>query len=306
MKLNSTGHVWYVTKLSTTLSCPMNLHKYPMDTQHCPIIFESFGYTTDTMYYTWLDAPAELDQTIELPQHNITDIILYDCSQNYSAGAFPCLEIRFVIKRDVGYYVMQVYLPSSLIVILSWVTFWIDIDKVAERVSVGLVLILTMTTWNTGIQSSLPRVSYTKSIDSWMSACLAFVFFTLVEVGVVKMISRKQVDASRPVSPPTASNGQLTDVWLEIQIDNEDRNEKKEYPRNQQRPLSKGKERLSKIKKRRHSKTQKKGLPKHMKSNKKSKAQKVDGICKLVFPLAFLLFSVGYWIVYTMPSPVSE
>ena len=62
------------------------------------------------------------------------------------------LEVWFILERELGYYVMQVYLPSGLTVVLSWVAFWIPIDKVAECLSVGLVIILTMTTWSSGIQ----------------------------------------------------------------------------------------------------------------------------------------------------------
>jgi len=28
-------------RISATLSCPMKLHKYPLDTQKCPMLFES-------------------------------------------------------------------------------------------------------------------------------------------------------------------------------------------------------------------------------------------------------------------------
>ncbi len=265
LKLNTTGHVWYSTKISTTLSCPMNLRKYPLDTQACPIMVESFGYTIDTMYFSWMDSPVIVDPGVELPQHTIDDKILYDCSQNYTLGAFPCLEIRFVLRRDIGYFLMRVYMPSCLIVVLSWVSFWIDTDKIAERVSVGLVIILTMTTWSTGIQGSLPRVSYIKAIDVWMSVCLTFVFASLVEVGVVSAMSRKKLEPSVPVS----LSMQCTDVENRIQTDNGEVN-------------------------------QKEGLLKLMNFHRKSKAQRVDEICRMVFPLAFLLFNVGYWTLYTI------
>jgi len=30
-----------VSRISATLSCPMTLHKYPLDSQSCPMMFES-------------------------------------------------------------------------------------------------------------------------------------------------------------------------------------------------------------------------------------------------------------------------
>jgi len=80
-------------------------------------------------------------------------------------GAFSCLEIQFILTRDVGYFIIQVYLPSLLVVILSWVSFntpahhtrqhllpelthplslswvsfWINVEASPARVSIGLL-----------------------------------------------------------------------------------------------------------------------------------------------------------------------
>lgn len=40
---------------------------------------------------------------------------------NYSRLA---CEIQFV--RSMGYYLIQIYIPSSLIVVISWVSFWLN------------------------------------------------------------------------------------------------------------------------------------------------------------------------------------
>jgi len=81
-----------------------------------------------------------------------------------TVGAYPCLQFRFKMRRDIGYFLIQVYVPSILIVILSWVSFWINVDASPARVSIGLLTVLTTTTMSSVARSSLPRVSYIKVI----------------------------------------------------------------------------------------------------------------------------------------------
>ena len=117
-------------------------------------------------------------------------------------GAFPCLSLRFVLRRDIGYFLIQVYVPTILIVILSWVSFWINIDASPARVSLGLLTVLTTTTMSGAARESLPRVSYIKAIDVWMIMCLVFVFASLIEYAVVNVASRRQVRVKPPPPPP--------------------------------------------------------------------------------------------------------
>jgi len=96
-----------------------------------------------------------------------------------------------------------------LIVILSWVSFWINIDASPARVSLGLLTVLTTTTMSGGARESLPRVSYIKAIDVWMIMCLVFVFASLIEYAVVNVVARRQVKSKATVvSYRTAHNRQ--------------------------------------------------------------------------------------------------
>ena len=50
---------------------------------------------------------------------------------------FQRLSLSFKLQRNIGYFVFQTYLPSILIVMLSWVSFWINHEATSARVALG-------------------------------------------------------------------------------------------------------------------------------------------------------------------------
>lgn len=54
------------------------------------------------------------------------------------AGYYTCVEVIFTLRRQVGFYMMGVYAPTLLIVVLSWLSFWINPDASAARVPLGM------------------------------------------------------------------------------------------------------------------------------------------------------------------------
>ena len=80
------------------------------------------------------------------------------CEMNIMiSGAFACVFAEFHFDRKFEYYLLQTYFPSMLVVMLSWVSFWIDPAAVPARISLGLLTVLTMTTQTSVLNSRLPR-----------------------------------------------------------------------------------------------------------------------------------------------------
>ena len=75
------------------------------------------------------------------------------------------MSVDLVFQRQTGYYLIHTYIPSCLIVILSWVSFWIDHQAVPARTSIGLLTVLTITTQSASTGMTLARVSYIKVVQ---------------------------------------------------------------------------------------------------------------------------------------------
>ena len=59
-------------------------------------------------------------------------------------GNYSCLVAQFYMKRSISFHLIQSYLPSILIVAISWVSFWMDLDSVPGRISLGVITMLAV------------------------------------------------------------------------------------------------------------------------------------------------------------------
>ena len=55
---------------------------------------------------------------LELPQFSILGHRTADCTKTYTSGQYTCIRADFVLEREIGYYMIQIYIPSFLIVVL--------------------------------------------------------------------------------------------------------------------------------------------------------------------------------------------
>ncbi|KAM9769937.1 LOW QUALITY PROTEIN: glycine receptor subunit alpha-3-like [Menidia menidia] len=305
LRIFKNGNVLYSIRL-THLSCPMDLKNFPMDVQTCIMQLESFGYTMNDLIFEWQEnGPVQVAEGLTLPQFLLKDESdLRYCTKHYNTGKFTCIEVRFHLERQMGYYLIQMYIPSLLIVILSWVSFWINMDAAPARVALGITTVLTMTTQSSGSRTSLPKVSYVKAIDIWMAVCLLFVFSALLEYAAVNFVSRqhkellrfrkrprksKEVEPTESRAPPPAGLQGQRQPRCRRHAGGGHHHARGGAPP----PLGGGPHREGPPHRGGGGRT-----TEEMRRLFIDRAKKIDTVSRAGFPLAFLFFNVFYWVLY--------
>lgn len=197
VRLWPNGEVFHSMRLSMTASCPMRLHNYPLDKQVCKLAFESFSYEDTELLFQWKKAKGnkEVDvaEELEIPQFILTDYWTNTTSANFTSGAYSRLIVWFKFERSIGFFLIQTYIPAYLIVMLSWIAFWISHNSTPARIALGITTVLTMTTLTNSARASLPKVSYVKSIEWFLILCFLYVFASLVEYACVSFEMNRNI-----------------------------------------------------------------------------------------------------------------
>ena len=110
------------------------------------------------------------------------------------------------MKRRIGYFLIDTYVPSTIIVIISWISFWINPDTAPARVALGITTVLTMTTLISSARASLPKVSYVKAIDWYLLLCLIFVFGSILEYTFIAFM----INVRNKNNKKALTNGELS------------------------------------------------------------------------------------------------
>ncbi|XP_053422188.1 glycine receptor subunit alpha-1 [Nycticebus coucang] len=293
LRISRNGNVLYSIRITLTLACPMDLKNFPMDVQTCIMQLESFGYTMNDLIFEWQEQGAvQVADGLTLPQFILKEEKdLRYCTKHYNTGKFTCIEARFHLERQMGYYLIQMYIPSLLIVILSWISFWINMDAAPARVGLGITTVLTMTTQSSGSRASLPKVSYVKAIDIWMAVCLLFVFSALLEYAAVNFVSRQHKELlrfrrkRRHHKEDEAGEGRFNfsaygmgPACLQAKDGISVKGTNNTTTTNPPPAPSKS--------------------PEEMRKLFIQRAKKIDKISRIGFPMAFLIFNMFYWIIY--------
>ncbi|XP_032746047.1 gamma-aminobutyric acid receptor subunit alpha-3 [Rattus rattus] len=182
-------------RLTIHAECPMHLEDFPMDVHACPLKFGSYAYTKAEVIYSWTlgkNKSVEVAQDgSRLNQYDLLGHVVGTEIIRSSTGEYVVMTTHFHLKRKIGYFVIQTYLPCIMTVILSQVSFWLNRESVPARTVFGVTTVLTMTTLSISARNSLPKVAYATAMDWFIAVCYAFVFSALIEFATVNYFTKR-------------------------------------------------------------------------------------------------------------------
>ncbi|KAL3123252.1 hypothetical protein niasHT_006795 [Heterodera trifolii] len=200
--IDRNGTIAYSTRITLSVACNLELSLYPMDSQKCSIQMLSYAYVENQVDFRWFSIidPTRYNPDIQLPEFKIVNLTNEYCNgiynyaimeHSFKRDKFSCLEAIIQLNRQIGYHVVQSFIPTGLIVMISWVSFWIDRRAVPARVTLSFTTLLSLSTLGNGLRFGLPQVAYAKAIDYWFGACMFFVFLSLLEFAAVNSYMRE-------------------------------------------------------------------------------------------------------------------
>uniref|UniRef100_A0A8C2MNY7 Gamma-aminobutyric acid receptor subunit gamma-2 n=1 Tax=Cricetulus griseus TaxID=10029 RepID=A0A8C2MNY7_CRIGR len=290
LRIWNDGRVLYTLRLTIDAECQLQLHNFPMDEHSCPLEFSSYGYPREE-----IRSSVEVGDTRSWRLYQFSFVGLRNTTEvvKTTSGDYVVMSVYFDLSRRMGYFTIQTYIPCTLIVVLSWVSFWINKDAVPARTSLGITTVLTMTTLSTIARKSLPKVSYVTAMDLFVSVCFIFVFSALVEYGTLHYFvsnrkPSKDKDKKKKNPAPTID---IRPRSATIQMNNathlQERDEEYGYE------CLDGKDCASFFCCFEDCRT---GAWRHGRIH--IRIAKMDSYARIFFPTAFCLFNLVYWVSY--------
>ena len=187
------GRARYAENFNTTFQSDFDFRQYPFDTQSFPIYLDQI-LPTSQYTMTELAGYSEIDPAHGEDEFIITEFTATASAEAPSAADNPVsrMTFNFDAPRHLNYYILQVFLPIILIILISWFTFFLrDYTRRIEAAGANILLFIAFS-WS--LADNYPRLGYLTFLDAVMSVTFAVNVLVLLYNVVMKRLENQGKD----------------------------------------------------------------------------------------------------------------
>ena len=175
------GNVQYRQRFSGELAVDLDLREFPFDRQHLPIDIISYQYSPDNLHFSSSTGISrdEREFSAEGWRFKMLDPEIGEFTIPAAGIVRPRLTYVIEAQRKLGYYLLTMFLPVSLIIFMSWTAFWLHPNLAPTRIAISTASIFSLIAFGFSLRLSLPLVSYPTRADIFVAGCKLLVFLAL-------------------------------------------------------------------------------------------------------------------------------
>lgn len=195
------GRIVYTERINARLSSAMDLRRFPFDRQSLAIWIESYAFdSTELMFLKEgidlgrLDASALPEWKVRAPGRGARTEQAYELLDSATKTRYSRCELTVEVERRSSFYVWHFLVPLALIVVASWVVFWIP--DFNSRLRTALGLLLTVIAFSFTTSSLLPKLPYGTLIDALVTSGHVAVFAEICLVWLARIVCLRGTESS--------------------------------------------------------------------------------------------------------------
>lgn len=181
VQVHPDGEVRYYERATATFQAPdFDFRRFPLDTQIFHIRLEmvppdSFFVFEELPGYTIVGDALGEEEWVVFDSFTEVDKVTAPDGSDHSRFSFS-----FQAHRHILYYVVRIFTPMIIILLVSWFTF--RLRDYVKRIDIGITVLLLFIAFNFTLGGDLPRLGYLTFVDALIAG-------TFVITGAVILVN---------------------------------------------------------------------------------------------------------------------
>ena len=182
--LQLSGKLIYERRVVVTVEHTFELEHFPFDHHHIPITVNAFGYDAD-------EVVLSVDQSVKsaLLSDSTWDLQTFrvdsDVRKTMMSPRQSVVEGTLVVKRELGMILSTILLPLILIVLFTFLSFFVWEQDFYSRIIITSIGFLTVMAFMYVVNEELPRIAYLTWMHWYMLVCFLMTFVVNCHVTAV-------------------------------------------------------------------------------------------------------------------------